>query len=81
MSSKYGWWKIGGRNQQAVYGYGSEAEANAYRDYLNRGKEIDLRDCEYLADDDDAATKMAGVSDITAEGVNLDEALAEIAAA
>lgn len=77
-SNKYGWWMIGGGNQQAAYGYGSEAEADAYRDYLNRGKEINLRHCEYLADDDDAATKMAGVSDITAEGIDLCEALAVI---
>lgn len=79
MSIKYGWWKFAAYNTQSMYGYGSDTEANAYCEYLNRGKDINHRSAEYLADDDDDAQRLSGVLDIASEGVNLDEALAAIA--
>ena len=34
------WWEFGGNNLESLYAYGSEAEAERYRVWLNRNREI-----------------------------------------
>lgn len=50
MATKFGWWKIGGTNIQARYGYGSEREADLVCDAFNSGKSANLIGAEYLGD-------------------------------
>lgn len=77
------WYKFAAHNSQAVYGYGSHDQAEQFAQHLNRNRETNVYAAEPLADDDAEATRLAGggLVDITAGGVNLDEALAEIAQA
>lgn len=67
----YGWWKFGGSNLQAQYGYGSADEAERYCARLNSKREINRYAAEYLGDGRQLDT--AHESD----GFSLDEELAE----
>lgn len=74
------WYKFFAHNQQAVYGYGSEAKAAQYVARLNQGRDVNVYGYEALADNDAEASRMAGLADIAAEGVDLAEELADAAA-
>lgn len=72
------WYRFSGSNLQACYGWGTRDEADAYAAYLNRNRGVNMYGHEPLDADDAKATALAGCCDITAEGVNLSDALAEI---
>lgn len=71
------WWKFAGANLQACYGWGNADEADKYADMLNGDRTHNLYAPYALGEDDKAATDAArgGLVDITAEGVNLDDAI------
>jgi len=71
------WYKFSGHNLQAVYGFGTRAQADAYAAYLNRDRGANMYGHQPLAEDDAEATRLAGggLVDITVEGVNLTEEL------
>jgi len=74
------WWALRAYNSETQYGYGTEAEAEAWADVLNRGREINLyapepvEDAEMCRRLDDGqggvnlADELAGVADLDAEG-------------
>ncbi len=64
-------YKFTAYNSQALYGYGTEAEAEAYANYLNRDREINVYGYEAMADED--------VGPEADDGFQLDDALREIA--
>lgn len=51
------WWKFGGSNLQPIYGYGTEAEADRYADYLNRDRDINCYQVDSV-DDPDALARL-----------------------
>lgn len=57
-------------NAQAMFGWGDENEANAYCDFLNRNREINMYSYEEITDD---------VERYDEQGINLADALQEIA--
>ncbi len=71
------WYEIGGPNLQAQYGYGTLAQAEAYCDYLNLGKDVNLYAAKEITDqrllDDLNAVPM-----VRNDGFNFDEALSQI---
>lgn len=60
-------------NSQAMYGWGDDAEADAYCDHLNRDREINVYSWAQVTDADEIDKRDNG------EGVNLADALQEIA--
>lgn len=72
------WWKFGGSNLQAVYGWGTREQAEEYAHYLNRSRDINHYYADPLSEDDDEATKQAGCVDIKAEGVDLDDEISAL---
>ena len=50
MWRNHGWWQFGGSNLQAEYGYGTEAQAEAYRARLNAQREINCYERELVED-------------------------------
>lgn len=67
-------YKFTAYNTQAMYGWGDDAKADAYCDFLNRGREINVYSWTEVTD----AEEIAG-HDANGEGVNLADALQEIA--
>lgn len=61
-------------NSQAMYGWGNDAEADAYCDHLNRKREINVYSYAEITDSAEIAKR-----DGNGEGVNLFDALQEIA--
>lgn len=57
-------------NTQAVYGWGDAAEAEAYCDFLNRNREINVYSWAEITDADEIAERTKHE-----DGVNLEEAL------
>lgn len=66
------WWIFTAYNSQAHFGFGTEAEADAYSDILNRKREINVYG--YEAADDESALKLSTGED--SDGFRLDEAIA-----
>lgn len=66
------WFKFSAYNSQAIYGYGTEQEADAYCDRLNRNREINVYGAEEITDPDTLADFDAGKRD---DGFNLADAL------
>ena len=60
-------------NSQALYGWGDDAEADAYCDHLNRDFEINVYAWYQITDPDEIAKRDDGET-----GVNLTDELAEI---
>ncbi|MEQ1614464.1 MAG: hypothetical protein ABL904_17085 [Hyphomicrobiaceae bacterium] len=60
------WWKFSAYNSQAQYGWGDEAEASAYADFMNQDREIN----HY--------TYSEAEGDHEDDGFNLADSLAEI---
>jgi hypothetical protein len=76
---EHGWWKFGGDNLQAQYGFGSECEAKIYLAYLNRDFDVNLYRYEYLGEcDNDVEESQVGLVDISSAGFNLDAILTDI---
>lgn len=69
-------YKFTAYNSQAMYGWGNDAEADTYCDRLNRDREINVYSHSAITDADEIAEH-----DSNAEGVNLADALQEIAEA
>lgn len=67
-------YKFSAYNTQAMYGWGDAAEADAYCDHLNRNREINVYSATEITDADEIARH-----DSNGEGVNLADALQEIA--
>lgn len=67
-------YKFSAYNTQAMYGWGDDADAIAYCDFLNRDREINLYTYAEITDADEIARH-----DKNGEGVNLADALQEIA--
>lgn len=65
------WWVFTAYNSQTHYGFGSDAEAAAYADILNRGRQVNV----YAGDiaDDESALRLEMGEDI--DGFRLDLAL------
>ena len=72
-SNRESWWSFSGQNLQAHYGYGSEHEAERYREYLNRARDINCYEAEEVTDPDEIAELEDGN-----EGSTLSEDLLEI---
>jgi len=68
------WYTFGGSGLQPRYGYGTEAEAEAYAAHLNQDRDINCYQV-WLTDDDEAADLDSGRRD---DGFNIDEELAAI---
>ena len=66
------WFVFTAYNSQAAYGYGTEKEADAYADILNRKREINVYGYEEITDPDTLAGLDSG-SDT--DGFRLDEAI------
>lgn len=60
MSKAY---KFAAYNSQALYGWGTEAEAIAYADHLNRDREINVYCFAEVTDTDELAKLDAGYGD------------------
>lgn len=67
-------YKFTAYNTQPMYGWGDDAEADAYCEYLNLDREINVYSWEQVTDEGEIAHR-----DSCGDGVNLDEALQEIA--
>ena len=67
-------YKFSAYNTQAMYGWGDEAEAAAYCEHLNRDREINVFSYGEITDADEIAKH-----EHNAEGVNLGDALSDIA--
>ena len=65
------WWIFTAYNSQAHFGFGTDAEADAYSDILNRKREINVYG--YEAADDETALKLDNGDD--SDGFRLDIAL------
>jgi len=65
------WWVFSAYNSQPYYGFGSDAEAVAYADILNRGRQVNV----YAGDiaDDETALRLESGED--SDGFRLDLAL------
>lgn len=65
------WWIFSAYNSQPYYGFGSDAEAAAYADILNRGRQVNV----YAGDiaDDETALRLETGED--SDGFRLDLAL------
>lgn len=65
------WWVFTAYNSQTHYGFGSDAEAAAYADILNRGRQVNV----YAGDiaDDETALRLETGKD--SDGFRLDLAL------
>lgn len=72
------WWKFGGANLQAAYGWGTRAQAEEYARYLNRRRDVNHYYADPLSKDDDEAAKQAGCVNITAEGVDLEDEISAL---
>jgi len=65
------WWKFGGDNIQARYGYGTHAEAVQYCGILNRGREVnqyqimdaDRPDCDLCDEWNNISDDLAAIHD------------------
>lgn len=67
-------YKFAAYNTQAMYGWGDEKEADAYCDFLNRDREINVYSFSEITDEAEIAKH-----DSNGEGVNLADALQETA--
>lgn len=67
-------YKFSAYNTQAMYGWGDDAEADAYCDFLNRNRDINVYGWSEVTDAAEVARH-----DSNGEGVNLADALIEIA--
>ena len=67
-------YKFSAYNTQAMYGWGDADEADKYCDFLNRSREINVYSFEEITDKAEIAKH-----DSNGEGVNLADALQEIA--
>lgn len=67
------WWVFTAYNSQAHYGFGTEAEADAYSDILNRKREINVYGYEAV-EDEDALLNLSNGYDT--DGFRLDDAIA-----
>lgn len=67
-------YKFTAYNTQAMYGWGDDQEAVAYCDHLNRAREINVYSYAEITDADEIASL-----DDSGEGVNIADALHEIA--
>lgn len=67
-------YKFTAYNTQAMYGWGDDAEADAYCEFLNRNREINVYSWIEITDAAEIAKH-----DANGEGVNLADALQEIA--
>ena len=76
--NRYGWWAIVAWNSQASYGCGTEAEASAYCDYLNRERDINLYGAHYIGATDEEAEADSGVKGIAECGMDLEQELLEL---
>lgn len=66
--------KFSAFNSQALFGWGDEAEAEAYCDHLNRDREINVYSFEEITDADEIERRDDGET-----GVNLGDTLSAIA--
>ena len=66
-------YKFSAYNTQAVYGWGDDADAALYCDFLNRNREVNVYSYSEITDADEIAKH-----DGNGEGVNLADALQEI---
>ena len=73
MATEIKFYKFHAYNTQAIYGWGDDAEADAYCEFLNRSREINVYSWTEITD----AEEISG-RDASGEGVNLADALAEI---
>ncbi len=64
-------YKFSAYNTQAVYGWGDDREADAYCDYLNKSREINVYSWTEIADEDEIAKR-------DGDGVNLQDELQAI---
>lgn len=60
-------------NSQTLYGWGDDAEADAYCDYLNRKRDINVYSWQQVTDPEEITRKADGQV-----GVNLSDELLEI---
>ena len=67
-------YKFHAYNTQAMYGWGDDAEAEAYCEFLNRDREINVYSYSEITDEAEIAKH-----DGNGEGVNLADAIQEIA--
>ena len=67
-------YKFTAYNSQTLYGWGSDAEADAYCDHLNRNREINVYSWAVITDADEIALRDDGET-----GVNLADELQAIA--
>jgi len=74
------WHRITAYNAQALYGYGTAADAAAYCDAINAGREINLYAAAALTDDEAIALRLEGGA-AGNEGFDLADELAARAAA
>lgn len=70
------WYKFTAYNSEARYGFGTEAEASAYAEYLNRDREINCYAPHVVA----GAELIHALENDRDDGVNIDDELREIAA-
>ena len=78
MKTEIGWWKLGGSNLQAVYGYGTRAEADEYcTRVLNDGRDVNLYAPHWLGETDEEALAATGRVSMD-DGCNLAESLADL---
>lgn len=56
-------YKFTAYNSQALYGWGNEAEADAYATHLNRDREINVYGFAEVVDEDEVAKLDAGYGD------------------
>jgi len=69
------WHRIMAYNAQALYGYGTAADAAAYCDAINAGREINLYAAAALTDDEAIALRLEGCA-AGNEGFDLADELA-----
>lgn len=62
------WWKIGGSNLQAQYGYGTQAQADAFAARLNKGREINFYSATEVDDQDKIKSLDAGDEGFSFDG-------------
>jgi hypothetical protein len=66
------WYRISTYNTQALYGFGTEAEAEKYVDILNEGRDMNIYSAERLTSEEAAELRLED----NTEAFNLDDELA-----
>jgi hypothetical protein len=71
MTDQQNWYEFTAYNAQAIYGFGTEQEADGYSDILNRGREINVYGYRPMTEAEAAPFNSGDRTD----GFNLDEEL------